>query len=194
MMNVKSLVALSLLGMSSMAMADSLDINLNDKAAQFAFSKPAGAGFQGDASWHVGALYNDAKTNLFEAGLLVKGEEDAVPGLTLGVGAKGLLANINTPATGVKNTASALAIGLEVDYALPAARKINFVADVYGSLKIVTFNDADRVVQSSVRVEYELVPRTFAYVGYRSVHATLTAGAVDTVIDDGAVIGITMGF
>jgi len=191
---LRSVMILSLSVMSSLALADALDINLNDKAAQVTYSKAAGGNFQGDAAWHLGALYNNDKSNYFDAGLLVKGEEDSVPGLTLGLGAKALLANINTPATGNKNVASALAIGLEAGYVLPTAKKISVVADVYGSLKIVTFNDADRVLQSTMRAEYEVVPQTFAYVGYRYLHATLTAGATDRVIDDGAVFGIRMGF
>lgn len=191
---LKSVMILGLSLISSLAMADALDINLNDKAAQVTYSKAAGGNFQGDAAWHVGALYNDTKSNYFDAGLLVKGEENSIPGLTLGLGAKALLANINTPATGNKNVASALVIGVEVGYALPSVKKVNIVADLYGSLKIVTFNDADRVLQSTMRVEYELVPQTFAYVGYRYLHATLTAGANDQVIDDGAVFGIKMGF
>jgi predicted porin len=193
-MILRSAMILSLSVMSSVAMADALDINLNDKAAQVTFSKAAGGNFQGDAAWHVGALYNNDKSNFFDAGLLVKGEEGSIPGLTLGLGAKALLATINSPAANTKNVASALAIGLEVGYVLPTAKKISVVADVYGSLKIVTFNDADRVLQSSVRAEYEVVPQTFAYIGYRYLHATLTADGTDKAIDDGAVFGIKMGF
>ena len=192
-MKVRSFLVLGLLSISSWAMADALDINLNDKAAQLTYQKAAGMNFQGNAAWHVGALYNDVKNNFFDAGLLVKGEEDSIPGLTLGLGTKAVLANISAPAAVNKSVASALAIGVEVGYAVPTARKFSVTADVYGSLKIVTFNDADRFLQSSVRAEYELVPQTFAYVGYRSIHANLTNGG-DVVIDDGAVIGIKMGF
>ena len=193
-MILRSVMMLSLSVISSVAMADALDINLNDRAAQVTYFKAAGGNFQGDAAWHFGALTNNDKSNFFDAGLLVKGEEASIPGLTLGLGAKALLATINTPAANTKNVASALAIGLEVGYVLPTARKISVVADVYSSLKIVTFNDADRVLQSSVRAEYQVVPQTFAYIGYRYLHATLTTGATDKVIDDGAVFGIKMGF
>jgi hypothetical protein len=193
-MMLKSVMVVGLCAISSVAMADALDINLNDKAVQLTYSKAAAANFQGDAAWHLGGLYNNDRTNFFDAGLVVKGDEGSIPGLTLGLGAKAVLANVNIPTSSTKSTASALAIGLEVGYTLPAAKKISVVADVYGSLKIVTFNDADRILQSSVRAEYEIVPQTYAYVGYRYLHTTLTAGAVDLVVDDGTVFGIKMGF
>lgn len=189
---LKNFIAATLCLFSATALADALDINLNDKAAQLSYHKAAGMNFQGNAEWHVGALYNDQRNNFFDAGLLVKGEEEAIPGLGLGIGAKGIFANLNDTknSTGI---ASAIALGLELSYALPTVRRVALTADLFGSLKIVTFNDANRFTQSRIRIEYEVVPRTFAYIGYRYLHAELKTGG-DSAIDDGAVLGVRMGF
>ncbi len=77
---LRRFVALSLLAISSVAFADTLDVNLSNTAAQFKYSKTSG--IAGKSDLFASFMYNDVNSVLGEAGLLVLNEEGTVPGLS----------------------------------------------------------------------------------------------------------------
>lgn len=192
-MTLNRFLAVCMLSLSSTAMADALDINLNDRAAQISYASSAGLNLQGNAEVHFGLLYNDQKNNFADAGLLVKGEEEAVPGLSVGVGAKAVYSSIGGLVVS-KKTAGAVAIGMELGYALPTVKHIGIVADAYLSPKILTFADGERFSQGGVRLEYGISPLTMVYLAYRQIHFGLKNNIGDTKVDDGAVFGVKISF
>lgn len=182
------LVALSLIAASSTAFADTFDINLRDTAAQFQYSASMGTSTLGKSAMHIGYLYTNHSNSYTDFGMLVKDEVSPnAPGLTVGVGVKGLIAKVSA------NRATAVALGGLVHYAPPTIPKVGLVATAYWSPNILTFGDADRTVETGVRVEYEVIPQATAYVGYRKINVGLK-NAGEAKLEEGMHIGVRLSF
>jgi hypothetical protein len=187
-MLLRHLIALSLVATSSTTLADTLDINLRDTSAQFQYSAALGSTTLGKSAMHLGYLYTSKTNSYVDFGILVKDEVSPnTPGLTVGVGVKGLLAKANTHST------SAVALGGIARYALPAVPRLGIVGSAYWSPSILTFGDADRTIETGARVEYEVIPQATAYLGYRKIRIGLK-GLSDATLDEGAHIGVRLSF
>jgi hypothetical protein len=193
-MLLRRTVALSLLAASTMVMADTVDINLRDKSAQFQYKSSLGRDALGKTEFHVGVLYVNTNNLLSDFGILVKDELGGpAPGFSVGVGIKGLVARVTGNNPTVSNV-SALALGGLVRYSPPATPRLGVVGQVYLSPSIVTFGDADRYVETGVRMEYEVIPQAVVYVGYRRIAFGLKAQSSYAILDEGVNLGVRMSF
>ncbi len=191
-MLLRQMVAFSLLAASGTVWADAVDINLNNKTAQFQYIATTGSSTQGNTDLHAGLLYNNANSVLVNAGLMVTNNLSGAPGLAIGAGVEGLVATIkDVPPT--RYNASAVALDVLVRYTLPAASQVSFVGDVHYAPNIITFGDADRFRQLGARVEFELAPQTMLYAGYRQVRFGLK-NKPNATLDDSINIGLRISF
>jgi len=189
-----SLRSLAWAGATSLAIvgapagAGTLDINLGDNSAQIQYSSAMGRDSFGKSEFHMGFLYTD-QDNLFgDVGILVKNEVGSgLPGVTVGMGVKGIMA------TADNSDALALALGGQVRFSPPSASRFGIAGQFYFAPNIVTFGDADRFIETGVRLEYEILPQAVAYLGYRKIKFGLETGP-DAVLDEGAHIGVKIIF
>lgn len=198
-MLLRRIVALSLLVVSASAtvntaaLADTIDINLRDTSAQFQYKSSMGRDALGKTEFHVGVLYVNKNNLLSDFGLLVKDEVGrSAPGFSVGVGIKGLVAKVTGNNTTTSN-ASALALGGMVRYSPPATQRLGIVGLVYLSPNIVTFGDADRYIETGVRMEYEVIPQAVVYLGYRRIGFGLKAQTT-AILDEGVNLGVRVSF
>jgi hypothetical protein len=202
-MLVNRLCVVSLLFISPVAFADSLNINLNNNAAQFQFNSSASDFIEGNSELHAGVLYNDTNNIFIDAGLMVRGggEEEGAPGLSVGVGVKGVFGTIQ-PQPGIvgasASTVSGVGVGGEVTFVLPTTTRVAFVAEYFASPKIMSFADAQRFNQFGVRVEAEVSPQARVYVGYREigfgVRNTVAGASGSLMLDSGTHLGVIVSF
>lgn len=181
--------SLTLLAMvSSPASAGALDINLGDNSAQLQYSSAMGRDSFGKSEFHVGFLFTD-QDNLFgDVGILVKNEVGSgLPGVTVGLGVKGLMATIDD------SDALALALGGQVRFSPASASRFGIAGQFYFAPNIVTFGDTDRFIETGLRLEYEVLPQAVAYLGYRKIKFGLETGP-DAVFDEGAHVGVKITF
>lgn len=188
---VRRYVAVGLLLASSFAVADTLDINLSNSAAQFKYGVPSG--IAGKSSLFASFLYNDASDYLAEAGLLVLNEEGGVPGLSLGVGAKAVAASLSKVAPSRKFV-SGVALGLQVRFEIPADRRFAVVGEYHYAPGIISFGGADNFSQAAIRGEFSISSLTHAYIGYRNSKFGMANGLRDGELDNGAHVGIRLSF
>lgn len=182
---------ISLFAMSQTALADALDVNLNNNTAAFKYSASVRSLNKANSEIHVGALYNDSKNTFADIGVLVKGENNSVPGMSIGVGVKALTGSIHYgPFT---RNMSAIAIGGEVGYTIPTAKQIAIVGEYFAGPKITTFGDAERFNQFGLRLEYEVIPQTRAYIGYREINFGIKAND-SSMLDSGWHAGVRISF
>ena len=190
-MLLSRIVALSLLTLCTSAMADTIDLNLRNNSAQFLYSAAMGRDSLGKSQIHLGGLYSDSNNTsniLGEFGIGVKDEIGSkAPGFSVGIGIKGLVAH--TQGT----NESAVAIGGMLRYSPPAMSRLGMVGQLYFAPNITTFGDAGRYVETSVRLEFEVIPSAAAYIGYRDIYFNLNNRA-NTKVDQGAFIGVRMSF
>lgn len=172
----------------------SFDVNLNNNAAQFQFSASAGELAEG-ADLHAGLLYNDVNNVFLDAGLLAKGPDSGGEegGPILAVGAKAVYGMVHEKLRpGTVDNGAAIAVGGEFGFAVPEA-PVAVVLEYYGSPKIMTFADAERFSQYSLRLEVTASPQAKIYLAYREIGFGIKqVGSL--VIDSGAVIGLKASF
>ena len=188
---MRYLAAFSLLTAGT-AMADMLDVNLNNNTAQFQYSTANGVNPQGKADIHAGLLYNSAKSLLANVGVMVTNGLEASPGTSVGIGMEALAANIkdNAPVT---SNATAVALDALVRFAPPTNPQLGFAGELHYAPKILTFGDAERYSQGIVRVEYELAPSSVVYLGYRRTNFGIK-NARAAQLDSGVHVGFKIAF
>lgn len=167
MMSLRVGMWLGLSLLSSSVMADSLLANLNNNAAQAKFGAAASEIVEGNSELNAGIIFNDASNVFAEGGLLVRGDSaENGPGLSVGVGVKAVLGQINRSCN---CTVAAMAVGGELSYALPTTTRVAFVGEYFAGPKIVTFADADRFNQLGFRIEMAVSPQASVYIAYREI-------------------------
>ena len=173
---------------SPMAWADSFDVNLRDTSAQIQYSASMGRDTLGKAELHAGVLYANKQNMLGDFGLLVKDDVGGnAPGVTVGVGIKGLMAKVGDI------DAAALALGGLVRFAPFADSRFGIVGHLYFSPNIVTFGNANRYTETVLRLEYEIIPQAAVYVGYRRISFGFEK-LPNIVLEKGAHLGVRMMF
>jgi len=188
-MFLQRIFALSLLAFSSTALADSVDINLRDSSAQFQYGASMGRDTLGRSEIHLGFLYTNNNNTLGEMGLTVKDEVgSSTSGVTVGVGIKALVAKVPN-----NKGATALAIGGVVRFAPFSDTRFGMGGSVFLSPNIVTFGDAERISETGLKMDYEVIPQAVVYLGYRRIKLGIKF-APDAILDEGAHIGVRISF
>jgi hypothetical protein len=199
-MSLRRIVPVYLLAFSTMAtvsttaLADTVDINLRDNSAQFQYISSLGRDPLGKTKFHAGVLYVNSQNMLGDFGLVVQDElGDNAPGFSVGVGIKGVVARVTGNNSTIVNSTSALALGGLIRYSPPDIKRLGVVGEVYLSPNIVTFGDANRYVETNLRVEYEVIPQAVAYVGYRKIKFGIN-NRPDAILDEGVNLGVRISF
>lgn len=187
---LRKILAISLMSVTTLAAADTLDIGLGNHAAQFKYGVPTT--LAGKSEIYADLLYNDVNSVMGGVGLLVANDEIKVPGLTIGIGVKAVAATIKeTPA---RQNTSAVALGAQVRYELPAERRVAFSGEFYYGPQIITFGDAKQFQQYGARAEFSVSPQVQVYAGYRKTLFTVKTTNADAVLVSGPLVGVQLSF
>lgn len=184
----RSILLISLFAIASPSQADTVDIGLRDTSVRLQYSASMGQDTLGKSELYVGALYTDNDNFMGDAGLLVQDEISSnLPIINIGFGIKALAGRAQA------NDVAAIAVGALVGVKPFPDPRLSFVGELYVSPKILSFSDATRYIDSTARVEFEIIPQAVAYVGYRSTMFDLKNNS-SAKIDDGPHIGMRMMF
>lgn len=187
---LRLMLVLLLSVISSTSLARSFDINLSSDAAQFKYGSLVGGTNYGRTEMGIGFLYNEDDNYLGEIGLLVIDEAGSkTPGLELGVGPKFWFGGSDKADVDV----AAIGLGGQFRYKNFNVPRIVYGASIYYAPSIVSFIDADNMLEYDIRVEYELLPTANVYVGYRSIEADIK-NRDNVEIDNSAIIGLRFKF
>lgn len=183
-------LVLLLSALSSISFARSIDINLSADAAQFKYGSNVGATNFGRSEMNIGFLFNEDDNYLAEVGLLVIDEAGSkTPGLELGVGPKFWFGGSDDSDVDI----SGIGLGGQLRYKNMQYPRIIYGASFFYAPSIVSFLDADSILEYDFRVEYELLPTANVYVGFRSIEADIK-NRKDVEIDESAIIGLRFNF
>jgi len=187
---LRLMLILLLSALCSTSLARSFDINLSDDAAQFKYGSLIGGTNYGRTEMSIGFLYNEDDNYLGEIGLLVIDEAGSkTPGLELGVGPKFWFGGSDEADVDI----SAIGLGGQLRYKNPNVPRIVYGASIYYAPSVVSFMDADNMLEYDIRLEYELLPTANVYLGFRSIEAEIK-NRKDVEIDESAIIGLRFKF
>lgn len=177
------------------AQAAEVEFALTDETLQGTFiTDGARIGLEG-SDLSLGLLFSDDRDIVVNGGLMFPGlgegglAEDVIPGpISVRVGAKAFAALLADPSDDV----FAIAPGAEARFTLPTGIPMTAVANVFYSPDILTFGNADDVLDFNVRLEAQFVERVTGFVGFRLLTFDRDAGEDDVV--EHIQIGVRFGF
>jgi len=183
-MRVRIFLAVLTASFSGAVLADSIDINLNNKSVQAIYATNWRT-----AEFNVGGLYNNDHNDwVASTGLLASGErQTSQMRVEAGLGGKiygGSVSNQNILALGLGGQISMF----------PGNGPFGFAAYGYYAPNVVTFMDGKKFWEFGARVEFEVVRKTAnVYIGYRKVRADLDNNS-DVTVDSGGNVGVKISF
>jgi len=193
-MILRHITALLLLIACPMAIADSLDMSLNNNAIAFTLNTSAAAFASGNTDLYFGMLYNDSMNSLIDAGLVVKAEQGDTSDMTLAVGAKAVVGMIKNYLPGTAQNVDAIVIGGELNYIFPAVKQLSAAFYYFVGPRITTFGDADRANQWGIHLDYEVTTGTKVYVEYRDTNFGITSTGQTATLDSGSYFGVKISY
>ncbi len=181
-----------LAALSTTAVADSLDIDLRDKA--FRGSYTANISGKSGLSAEVGVLTNEDKKQLddtmYFAGLLVSGENWSKSGtFNISLGGKTFYTSKNSVDLG------GLAFGGDIRFS--PVHRLGIGGSFYYAPEITSFMDCKKYTETNVRVDYQVLPQAFVYANYRKIEVDYDTGSVSDTnveLDKGLSIGMKLLF
>jgi hypothetical protein len=173
-----------LAALSSSAAADSLDLNLHDEALRltYAFAPGAQRGLEAD----LGHYFNEDDQYITHLGLHVSGENWSKQGV-FDIGLGGRLVYVHTDPLDL----TGMAVGARVRFS--PVQRLGFGGTIYYAPQIVTFMDGENYLETSVSVDYQLLPQGFVYLGYRRIEVDFD-DAKDVEFDDKVHVGMKLLF
>lgn len=170
-------VVIAMSALAQPVWADSLDLNLHDKAMRVIYSHAlANRGLESE----FGLLFDEDDNYLTNIGVKVTGENWSDSGtfdITMGV--RAVYADISP--------IDAAAIGVGGGVRFSPVHRLGIGGQIYYAPNILSFSDAKRYTEASVRIDYQLLVQGFVYVGYRRIEFDLEGGGELTVDDEGHV-------
>ena len=180
---------LLLSSVTAVSYADSLDLNLHSDAIRGTYTHNLQSDYKGLEA-DFGMLYSDDVRNtsetLMHVGLNVSGENWSDAG-TFDIAIGGRLI-YSSPGP---YDAAAMSLGGRVRFS--PVERFGIGGHVYYAPSITSFMDADSYSEWGVKVDYQLLPTAFAYIGYRKIKLNIDGGP-DIEMDDNAHIGMQLLF
>lgn len=190
---LQSLCAALCLGLApAAAQAETLDINLSNKALRGSFSGPLSSVFpRVGGIYELGALIgdeDDRKVRQGHLGILVSGDAGArQANVTAGLGGRIALLDAE------QDSGGALALGGQLEARVPAFNRIGVIAYVYGAPRASAFGDLDGYLEYAAAVDYQVLREASIYVGYRQLKLDLEDFGTVTA-DTGLHLGLRLNF
>ncbi len=190
-MNLKAFFAASVLALvSAGASADQVDVNLSNDTAYMKYASTLNYNGYGRTDMEIGALYTEAGDVMGSFGMFMTGEAGSdVPGLGFGLTVRLYAMNLDAPDASL----AAVALGGGATYKPAPGSRFGVTAYINYAPNITTFGDAENLMETGLRAEYEVLPGAAAYVGYRLIRTELV-GLGDIDLDDGGHVGLRLSF
>lgn len=184
-MKSRLLMSLALAFASGTAAADSLDVNIHNDALRIVYGMGLESVSRG-AELEFGHMFNQDDQSVSHLGFIVSGENWSNAGVfDIGLGARGVYVDVD------HLDATALALGGRVRFS--PIQRLGVGAFAFHAPEIVS-NDADGYTEWGVRLDYQVLPQAFVYVGYREIELELEDGGPEVELDDEGHLGMRLMF
>ncbi len=179
------IILLSGLLATSHISAKSLEFDVHDTALRATYQSNTLSTMKG-MRVDAGVIYSETKYDLIHLGAHVQGDALSSKGkFNISIGGRIIATE--------PGQLSILALALGTRIRFSPMERVGITAMAYYSPDITTFVDGDRYTEAEIRVDYQLIPQSFVYFGYRKVDIAIQ-NAADIVLEDQGHIGIKFLF
>ena len=185
------LLCLVCFGFVNLAHANDFEVALSSETAQFTFRSDSSLIGWGGADLGFSLFYNEANDFLGQVSLMQVRPASAETPLTLGVGVKAYLGNLDA----IDQSVLALAIGGEIRYTLPGTMPMSFYLSGHLAPNITSFGDTEEVRDYMLGFQIEIIPQTTAFVGLRHIEIDTDVSPPEYRVDDDRLhVGVRLTF
>ncbi|MBT4835976.1 MAG: hypothetical protein HON94_01385 [Methylococcales bacterium] len=184
-------IGLTALFFNQLVFADSFGIKLNEEMAEFSISGDNQNLMEG-SSGSLNFFYNEDKDYAGSLYLGVNGNPTGVGNFRLGIGAKftGIYSDR------LDDQFFALGIGGQASLTLKTTYPMSIVFEVNYAPDITTSKDMSSLIESTARIEVQIISKAKAFAGYRNYefeHSKNNA-STDYELDDNIHVGVLLEF
>lgn len=187
---IRSLIGCLLL-LPGLSLANDFEAALTSETAQFTFRSDSSLIGWGGSELGFGLFYNDVDDYVGQISLMQRRQASQETPLTLGVGVRAYLGELDTPDQGIV----AVAIGGEIRYTIPGTMPMSAYLAGHFAPKITSFSDTEEVYDYNLGFQIEVLPQTKAFIGYRHLEVELDDFSRGYEMDDDRIhLGIRLTF
>ncbi|MFV2031184.1 MAG: hypothetical protein ACC663_01705 [Gammaproteobacteria bacterium] len=183
------ILSLAFYGFINPAQAGDFEVALSSKTAQFTFRSDSSLIGWGGAELGFSLFYNEDDDVLGQVSLMQVRPASAENPLTLGVGVRGYVGDLDI----INQKVLALAIGGEIRYTFPGAMPMSIYLTGHIAPKITSFSDTEEVRDYVLGFQIEILPQTTAFVGFRRIEID-TERVNNYEVDDRFHVGVRLTF
>ncbi len=170
--------------------ANDFEAAVSSETAQFTFRSDSSLIGWGGSELGMGIFYNEADDFVAQMSLMQRRQASVNNPLTLGVGARLYLGDLDQINQGI----AALAIGGEIRYTFPGVMPMAVYLTGHFAPKITSFSDTEEVQDINLGFQVEILPQTTAFVGYRSLKVDVDKATGYELDDDRVHVGVRFTF
>lgn len=171
--------------------ANDFEAALTSETAQFTFRSDSSLIGWGGAELGLGLFYNEASDYIGQLSLIQRRQSSEKAPLTLGVGARVYLGQLDD----IDQDVFAAAIGGEVRYTIPGVMPMSVYLTAHYAPKITSFSDSEEIFDYNLGFQIEILPQTTAFAGYRSLQVDVDNASSDYEVDDDRIhVGVRFTF
>ena len=170
--------------------ANDFEAALTSETAQFTFRSDSSLIGWGGSELGLGLFYNDAGDFVGQMSLMQRRQATENNPLTLGVGARLYLGDLDDINQGI----AAVAIGGEIRYTIPGVMPMAVYLTGHYAPKITSFSDTKEIQDLNLGFQIEILPQTTAFVGYRSLKVDVDKASGYDMDDDRVHVGVRFTF
>lgn len=184
------LLSLICYGFINPVYANDFEAALSSETAQFTFRSDSSLIGWGGADLGFSLFYNERNDFIGQVSLMQVRPASADTPLTLGVGVKAYLGELDF----INQNVLAMAIGGEIRYTIPGTMPMSVYFVGYIAPNITSFSDTEEVRDLLLGFQIEILPQTIAFIGYRRIRVD-TDTSNDYEVDDNKLhIGVRLTF
>lgn len=188
------IVVVLLIGVCSFAQAGDLQLYVSEDALQLEYINDLKLMEMEGNKLSFGFFFDEDRDIIINSGLMVPGllkDKLSIP-LSFSVGAKAYIGLLTKPITG-DVFALAAGAGARLDIPIDIGMPMYVTADFFYAPSILTFGDADKLMDFTARFEVDVLPRATGFIGYRKLRFDLENRG-DQDFDDAFHIGLRYRF
>lgn len=149
--------------------ANDFEAALTSETAQFTFRSDSSLIGWGGSELGFSLFYNEASDFVGQLSLMQRRQSSQQTPLTLGVGVRLYLGQIDA----VEQDIFAVAIGGEIRYTIPGVMPMSIYLMGHYAPKITSFSDSEEIFDTNLGFQIEVLPQTTAFIGLRSLDVDL---------------------